>query len=78
MMTEPFATQSEAFRRGYRWAGDLSDNKPGIDAITERYGYEIDMPEFVEFLNGADVKQAEQLGDTFGYDIYDDEDEQHD
>lgn len=72
-MGEPFATQSEAWRRGYAWAGDLSDNKDSIDDITTRYGYEIDMPEFEEFLNGAEVKQTEQVGDMFGYDFYDED-----
>ena len=72
-MAEPFATQSEAWRRGYAWAGDLSEGNDDIDAAMERYGYDFDMPEAVEFLNGAEVKQAEQVGDRFGYDFYDEE-----
>lgn len=71
-MTEQFATQSEAWRRGYQWAGDLSDDKTGIDETMAAFGYEIGEPEFEDFLNGANVKQTEQMGDMFGYDFYDD------
>lgn len=74
-MGEQFATQSEAWRRGYAWAGDLSEDKLNIDRALEKYGYDFDTPEFVDFLNGAEVKQAEQVGDAFGYDFYDDDED---
>lgn len=72
-MPEPFSTQSEAWRRGYAWAGDLSEGKDTIDDAIERYGYDFDTPEFHDFLNGAEVKQTEQMGDQFGYDFYDED-----
>lgn len=64
-------TQSEAWRRGYEWA-DNSQGR-GIDEVMDAFGYEIDMPEFVEFLNGVEFRQNEQLGDQFGYDYLDEE-----
>lgn len=74
---DKFATQSEAWRRGYQWAGNLSDDKLDIDTVMDSFGYEIGEPEFEDFLNGAEVKQTEQVGDMFGYDFYDDNEDTH-
>ena len=64
-------TQSEAWRRGYEWAEDSGGKD--IDEVMEAFGYDIDMPEFDEFLNGAEFRQIEQFGDLFGYDYLDEE-----
>lgn len=67
-------TQSAAWRAGFEWADDLSDDKPGVDEAMEALGIDFGTPECEEFMTGAEVCQAEQMGDVFGYDWLDDED----
>jgi hypothetical protein len=65
-------TQSQAWQRGYAWAGDGGDL--GCHETCELYGYDFDTPEYEDFMRGADLRQYEQIGDTMGYDWLDSDD----
>lgn len=65
-------TQSEAWRRGFQWA-DLDGEKLGCGETAESHGYDFDTPEWADFMNGAEFRQAEQIGDAFGYDYLDED-----
>ena len=62
-----YATQSEAWRKGYDWARSPVCDLP-IDEAIDAAGYDFDTPEEAEFMMGAEFAQREQGPEVFSYD----------